>query len=215
MARTVTKQVFEYDELTPAAQEKARDWFRDMQDRSGDNSFAEPVLEEVARIADMLGIALKIDRDGEPAILWSGFYSQGDGASFEGRYAAPEKPALEAIKAEFPSELKLHAIAAELDAFQDRRRRRLVADITRNGRTNYVHPYTVDIDVFVTDDDGEESNVDDTTEKAIAAELRNFMDWIWRQLMAAYEAEREDDAIADNIRANEYEFEADGRRTRD
>lgn len=216
MPRTVTKEVFQYDELTPKAQEKARDWYRDMLDRSGDNSFAELVMEEVARIAETLGIALKTTRGGDP-VSWSGFYSQGDGASFEGRYAAPEKPALEAIKEEFPTELKLHAIAAELDAFQERYGRRLVAEITRNGRSNYVHAYTVDIDVCEQDEAADDGlvNVSPTTEKAITDEMRNFMAWIWDKLRQAYEGEREDESIADNIRANEYEFEADGRRTRD
>lgn len=214
MPRTVTKEVFQYDELTPKAQEKARDWFRDLLDRTGDNSFAEPVLEEVERVAAMLGITFKRTRGDDP-VSWSGFYSQGDGASFEGTYKAPEKSAFEAIKAEFPTELKLQAVAAELDAFQQRHGGRLVAEISRPGRSNYVHQYTVDIDVYVTDDDGEESNVDATTEKAIADELRNFMTWIWDELRQAYEGDREDESVADNIRANEYEFEADGSRTRD
>ncbi|AXQ68556.1 hypothetical protein HOU00_gp120 [Caulobacter phage CcrPW] len=216
MPRTVTKEVFQYDELTPKAQEKARDWFRDMLDRTADNEFAEPVMEEAERVAGMLGITFKPTRGGDP-VSWSGFYSQGDGASFEGRYAAPEKPAFETIKAEFPTELKLQAIAAELDAFQDRHGRRLVADITRNGRSNYVHAYTVDIDVCEQDEAADDGlvNVSPTTEKAIADELRNFMGWIWDQLREAYEGDREDETVADNIRANEYEFEADGTRTRD
>lgn len=213
MPRTVTKQVFQYDELTPAAQSKARDWFRDMLDRSGDNEFAEPVLEEAASIAETLGLDLKTTR-GE-MFRWSGFSSQGDGACFEGKYAAPASPALPAIKEEFPQEFALHALAAELDAFQERYGRRLVAELEHRG--NYSHAHSVTIDVFETDEAADDGlvNVSPATEQAIAAELRNFMNWIYRQLEAAFDGEREDSTVADNIRANEYEFEADGSRTRD
>uniref|UniRef100_A0AB74UM87 Uncharacterized protein n=1 Tax=Caulobacter phage BL57 TaxID=3348355 RepID=A0AB74UM87_9VIRU len=119
MPRTVVKQVYQYDELTPAAQEKARDWFRDMLDRTGDNGFAEPVLEDARTAAAALGVTFKAARGGDP-VSWSGFYSQGDGASFEGDYAAPEKPALDVIKATFPADNWLQALAAELDALQAR-----------------------------------------------------------------------------------------------
>lgn len=212
MPRTVTKQVFQYDELTPAAQSKARDWFRDLLDRSGDIEFASPVLDEAAAVAKTLGIELN---GGADAFRWSGFSSQGDGACFEGKYAAPAVPALPAIKEEFPQEFALHALAAELDAFQERYGRRLVAELEHRG--NYSHAYSVTIDVFETDDAADDGlvNVSPATEKAVAAELRNFMNWIYRQLEAAYDGEREDETVADNIRANEYEFEADGSRTRD
>lgn len=215
MPRTVTKQVFQYDELTPAAQVKARDWFRAMLDQSGDNDFAELFLEEAARIAETLGVTLKTDRDGAPAFYWSGFSSQGDGACFEGEYAAPASPAAPAIIEEFPHEYALHAIAVMLDGLQERYSRRLVADLVHSGR--YTNAHSVTIDVFETDEAADDGlgNVSLETEKAVAEQLRRFMGWIYGQLEAAYDGEREDSTVADNIRANEYEFEADGRHTRD
>jgi hypothetical protein len=42
---------------------------------------------------------------------------------------------------------------------------------------------------------------------------RDFMDWIYRQLEAAYEFEQKDETVAENIRANEYEFTAEGKRS--
>ena len=40
--------------------------------------------------------------------------------------------------------------------------------------------------------------------------LRDFMQWIYRQLEAEYEYQTSDEAIAENFTANETEFDADG-----
>jgi hypothetical protein len=54
----------------------------------------------------------------EPDIRWSGFSSQGDGASFVGSYShSPNSPAR--IRSEFPTDTALHAIA---DGLEQRKR---------------------------------------------------------------------------------------------
>lgn len=43
---TKTREVYTFDELTDRAKETARDWWRDREMRSGDNFFAEAVIED-------------------------------------------------------------------------------------------------------------------------------------------------------------------------
>lgn len=44
------------------------------------------------------------------------------------------------------------------------------------------------------------------------AKARTFADWIYRQLESEYEHVNSDESVAETIRANEYEFTADGKR---
>lgn len=219
MPRTVTKEVFQYDELSPAAQEKAREWFCGVLDREG-GDFAEPVIEEAQTIAGLLGVSIGVkrgraarDKANPPAIYWTGFYSQGDGACFDGTYGAPIPAASTMLRVNYPDEMGLHKIAEGLDKLQAAWGNTLVARVQQSG--HYMHSGCTDIDVSSADGDGGEAPVDDPTERLVIGYLRAFMDWIYRALEAAYEAERADDEVAAAIRANEYEFEADGRRTND
>ena len=94
--RVIQTTVYQYDELSDKAKAKARDWYRQAGD--GDNYFSESVIEDASKIAGLLGIELKqreIRTMGgntrqEPAISWSGFSQQGDGASFEGKLVSLE-----------------------------------------------------------------------------------------------------------------------------
>lgn len=75
--------LYKYDELSDEAKEKARDWYR----CGGlDYDWCDSVYEMADTAASLLGI--DIDRKGKstPAIYFSGFSSQGDGACFEGTW---------------------------------------------------------------------------------------------------------------------------------
>lgn len=83
MPETREITVYKFDELSDKAKEKAREWYRDGQ---LDYDWWEFVYEQADTAAKHLGI--DIDRKGKhtPAIYFSGFWSQGDGACFEGSY---------------------------------------------------------------------------------------------------------------------------------
>src|SRR5262245_20424073 len=91
MPREMTVQVYQYDELSDKAKAKAHDWFRE----GFESSDLDNVIDQFAEVAGWLGFELKqIDvplHNGktrkEPAIYWSGFSSQGDGACFEGNWS--------------------------------------------------------------------------------------------------------------------------------
>ena len=80
----------------------------------------------------------------KPHIYFSGFWSQGDGASFEGTYAYA-RGAARAIRAHAPKDAELHAIADALADVQRPNFYQLGADIRQSGR--YCHEYTMAIHV--------------------------------------------------------------------
>lgn len=186
--RTIT--LYQYDELSDKAKDKAREWFRRASE--GDTFWHEYVEEDAKRMATILGIS--IDGNG---ISWSGFSSQGDGASFTGTYQyRPE--AVTEIKAEAPQDTELHRIA---DVLATIGHVEPYADITRISH-QYSHPYTVRVTNAETDEDV----------SALQETLRAFMTWIYRQLEHEYEYQNSDDTVTENIRANEYTFLENGAR---
>lgn len=210
--QTVKIEIFEFDELSEPAKQKARDWYREAS--AGDNYFAESVIEDAGTIAATLGIELKntVTLTGskqrqEPAIYWSGFSSQGDGASFEGVYIY--KPgALAKIKAHAPKDSRLHTIAEDLQAVQKRYGYRLSAVIKTCGQ--YSHSGTMQIEVGYNAGTGRD--VEPGAIGTLQESLRGFADWIYAQLEQEYYYHSADAQVDESIRANEYEFLASGKR---
>lgn len=211
MTRTVEVVLYQYDELSDAAKSKARDWYREAAEHFGDMLYAEQVFDDAETIAAILGIEFNRREPGkprsQPTIWYSGFASQGDGACFEGAYAyAANAPAL--IREHAPQDATLHRIADELEALQSMHGSKITASVRQSG--HYQHSGCTDIDVTFDEEDAD--IYDHEADKALTRLLRAFMDWIYRELESAYYAELEDDNVAENIRANEYEFEASGKR---
>lgn len=225
--RTKETTVYQFDELSDRAKERARDWYRNASANDFSDYQAESVLEDAARMADLLGINLRtrtVQLMGggtrqEPQIYYSGFWSQGDGACFVGTYAY-RKGSVKAIASEAPAEwkdqqtgevkrdesnAKLNRIAQELQALQSQYFYRLTANVAHTGR--YSHEHSTTIEVY-----NGENEADEQTSEALADLLRDFMRWIYRALEAEYEYQNSDETIDENIRANEYEFDEDGNR---
>lgn len=210
--QVIEKTVFQFDELSEAAKQKALEWYR--QASQGDNYYQESVYEDAAAIGDILGIDLNQKRvplmNGshryDPCIYYSGFWSQGDGACFEGQYSY-KKGALKAIRAYAPKDAELHRIAKGLQDVQKRHFYSLVASCKHRGR--YYHSGCMNVDV--SDNRGSYRDIGDA-EAAITQLMRDFADWIYKQLENAYEWENADEQVVENIRANEYEFDENGNR---
>ena len=81
--KTIQTTVYEYDELSPEAQAKAREWYRDIPEVVD----LEFVVDEIHTTLTTLGFDVVRD-----AIHYSISYSQGDYAGFSGTYQHPEKP---------------------------------------------------------------------------------------------------------------------------
>lgn len=199
MPRTIETQVFKISELSPVAQEKARVWYRENIEFDG-----EFIIEDASNIAAILGIEFDSRAMHKPCVYFSGFWSQGDGASFEGRYSYA-KGATKAIREYAPTDKTLHRIADELQAIQRKAFYGFSATISQSGR--YYHANTMSVSV-------EHSMHDERVTADIADEIqelmRDFANWIYRQLEAEYYYQMSDDVVDEGITANEYEFDETG-----
>jgi hypothetical protein len=145
----------------------------------------------------------------EPDIRWSGFSSQGDGASFVGSYShAPNSPAK--IREEFGTDTALHAIADGLDAIQNGFRlltgHRINARITQDDN-HYVHAQTMSVTVEDAETGDELEDVE--PEEKILDLMRDFADWIYKGLEAEYDYRLSDENIDERIGCGEYQFDAE------
>ena len=203
--RVIEKEIFKYEELDDRAKDKAKDWYR--QFVFNDSCDWEFVFEDAVQAADILGINIDHRRGSrEPAIYFSGFWSQGDGACFEGSYRYA-KGATKKIREYAPQDTELHRIADELQSIQRRNFYKLCARMTHSGR--YSHSGCMDASVWHYDD--QYRDIGDA-EDDIAQLMRDFADWIYDQLEKEYEYQCSDNVVEESIIANEYEFDEDGDR---
>ena len=206
--RTIEQVVYRYNELSEEAKEKARDWYR-----SACEFDYEYVYDDFEQICEHLGIELdsKRGRTG-PAIYFTGFWSQGDGACFEGRWRYKEG-SVEAIKAWAPQDQELARIAQTLAHLQAQYDNQLVARVSHSDR--YCHEYSVTIDVdladWPVDEDGDELEVDlQEVEEAVSEALRDLMRWLYRKLEEDYEYRNSEEVVDEALEDLGYEFLEDG-----
>jgi hypothetical protein len=202
--RTETITLYTYEELSEEAKKEARAWYRRASE--GDNFFAECVIEDAVECGRILGISINTRKNSiEPAVYWSGFWSQGDGASFEGswRYA---KGSTKAIRKHAPSDTTLHGIADRL-AYAAKKTFYMVSAEVACATSHYSHSGCMQVEVRM-----EINAHNEEVEEEITQALRDFADWIYRQLEKGYEYQNSDEVVAENIIANEYEFTENGNR---
>ena len=210
MPQTIETTVYTIDELSDAATENARTWYRD---QGIHDDWYDYVYDDFETICRIIGITLQTSpvrlyeggtRD-QPHIWFRGFWSQGDGACYEGTYAHASGSA-RALRAHAPEDAELHRIADALQHAQRRNFFQLHATFKRTGR--YSHANSMEIDVERDSPTWQpiaESSDDDVTEA-----LRDLAHWLYRQLQDSYEAETSDEAVDEVIAINEWTFTADG-----
>lgn len=212
MPETIQTIVYRLDELNEAAKDRARAWFREGQ---FDHDWYEPVYDDFERICAILGIALdtcSVHLFGggtrrKSCIFFSGFYCQGDGACFEGRYAYRLKSVAD-IRAHAPNDAELHRIAIALAAVQKRNFYQLHASIKHRGR--YYHEHTMVIDV---ERNGpSDQDVAPGSDDGLAEALRDLARWLYQALEADYDYQTSDASVDDLIAANAYTFTENGQR---
>jgi hypothetical protein len=212
MPTIIETKAFTFDELSDAAKEKARDWFRE-----GDTDCDFSHLNyDFIQVGNILGIDFDTHEvrlmggksRSEANIYWSGFSSQGDGACFEGTWRL-RKESIEEIKAHAPEDKTLHDIAAQLWPMRFGLEDTLWASIKHRG--SYYHENSVSIDIGEDDlEYVENEEIDTGATDQIEEALRNFCRWMYRQLEAENDWRYSDECVDDNIEANDYLFEEDG-----
>ena len=223
---------FSFAQLSDDAKEHARDKHREY---GLYDDWHEFIFDDAVAIADMLGITIASraartmggSKVNKPEIWFSGFSSQGDGACFEGTWEPDISPEaiIARVTSHAPQDKKLHAIAesfAELSA-RCELARDVSVSVTHSGR--YYHAYSTSIDVDFSapdnvDQDNElqvmvweslckEKGMDyDTFRDDVSEVLRDFMNWIYRQLETEYEYQMSEECIDEYLSA--YTFDEDG-----
>jgi hypothetical protein len=192
-----------FNELTDDAKDKAREWWRT------DLPFdTDHITDYAADIAAMFGLDIRQTPKNSrrvPTVYWSGFWNQGDGASFDGSYKY-KAGGLKAVKAHAPKDETLHRIVQRLQEVQRRYFYGLSARAKQSGR--YYHEMTMEIAVTHWHD----HEVERDDEEEIIDCLRDFARWIYRQLEVEYDYQNSDEVVDEMLIANEYEFDEDGKR---
>ena len=210
MPRIVKTTVYELNELSEAAKERARAWYRES---CFDHDWYECVYEDFETVCGLLGVTLRTSpvplmgggtRE-TPHIFFAGFSNQGDGASFQGYYEYA-RGAARAARAYAPRDTELHAIADALAAIQWRNFYQLTADIRQRGR--YCHEYTMTIDLERDSPTGQDPTAD--AQETITEALRDLARWLYRRLERAYAYQTSEPVVDETIAVNDWAFTADG-----
>jgi hypothetical protein len=187
--RTQEINVYTLAELTGSAREKAlaklREWVSPDECR-------EFVYADVKTIGAIIGIEIT-------GISFSGFWSQGDGASFEGWYKY-KKGALKALKEYAPIDNILHDLCQRLQDLQKRYFYEITADISCNDRHMRTSG-TYDIN-------GRFCDIPDEVIDGMDQILSEFADWIYTQLESAYDYITSEERLLES--AEFYEFDESG-----
>lgn len=212
MPEVIETIVYRLDELDDAAKDKARAWYRE---GGFDHDWYDAVYADFEAICCLIGVTLRTTSvrlmsggsQQRPCIYFRGFWSQGDGACFEGSYAYARNAPTE-IRAYAPKDTDLHKIADALQAVQRRNFYQLRA-VTRH-RGHYYHEYCMDVAVeraSLTSQD-----MTDDAEDIVIEAMRDLARWLYRQLERDYEYQTSDVSVDQTIIANAYTFTGTGLR---
>lgn len=212
MPEIIETTVYRLDELSDAAKEKARAWYRE---GAFDYDWYDAVYEDFQRIAKILGIRLKTrsvrlmggGSRQEPCIWFRGFCSQGDGACWEGFYSYRKNVPAE-IRSYAPQDTTLRGIADALQAIQRRNFYQLRAEASHRG--HYYHEYCMAISVER--DSPTHQDMTPDAEDIMIEALRDLARWLYRQIEREYDYLSSDEAVDETITANDYTFTETGLR---
>jgi len=190
-----------FNELSSKAKAYARKEFVESPDYPHDGWW---VFDDFIECAKCMGIQIKAED-----IYFSGFWSQGDGASFEGTYKC-EPNAVAKIKAHAPLDQELHRIAEELTIAQVSSKfldgGSLMGATITTSRSRYTHSGTMECDIQWTTNEGDQ--YEGLTGDELIHPFRAFADWIYSQLEKQHEYYYSNEYIDEYL--NEYEFDEEG-----
>ena len=187
MPKEITKTVYLFSELSEKAQQRAIDHARNVEAECWSDFGADSTLEDAITLLRLLGFTVADD-----AISYSGFSSQGDGASFVGSWypedvqadkAREYAPADETIQAAIGYYSELAKILAGANDAGIR--------IARNLGSHYSHEYSVGFEY------GED--VPEPEHDTFRDQARDLMRWIYRNLETEYDYQTSDDTIRERL----------------
>lgn len=210
MPETVEITVYRFDELNDDSKTRARDWYRT---GAFDYPWFESRFDEFEAVCRLLGVDLRTSAvplmgggtRKRPNIFFRGFWSQGDGASFEGHYRY-RKGADADLRLQYPKDTELLGIADRITNIQRRNFYQLEATIDRRGR--YCHEYSMIIDVERSSAQGQEPTPD--ADDILREAMRDLAHWFYRGLEHEFEYLNSDEAIDAALIANDWRFTEGG-----
>ena len=198
MPKTVEVKVFKFEELSPEAKAVAiRNWSNDI-----DYNWSGLVISDIKECAMDIGIDIE-------KVYFSGFYSQGDGACFEGHIKPVNNKTNDLICPWYCKELQI--IGANLASMQEKYGNALYISVRHSGY--YCHEYSCTIDIqsdYYPNDVDDVLDITGDDEAIIIEVLREFMRWIYKCLESEYEYQTSDSVIGETLIANDYDFNVDG-----
>ena len=186
--QTKVIETYGIEELEGRAKERALDWLRE----GLDYEWWDSDFEDAKKCASILGI--RIDN-----IYFSGFWSQGDGACFDGAFAYA-KGWKKALKAYAPIDKELLRIGQELQAIQKPYFYNLSGAIDCNER------YKSTKAVFHWSDNVPDHVIDDLSQV-----FSDFAHWIYRNLEKGYEWLTSEECLLEDAKSNGWRFDESGR----
>lgn len=194
-----------FQELSDSDKQKAREAYTG--EGYLDHDWWDSIYEDAVTVGKILGIEIATrGKHDETDINFSGFWSQGDGASFAGSYRyAPD--ACAKIAEHAPENKELLRIAQQLTALQIARRvcgfEPFSATVTKSGR--YSHSGTMSVEVNSEDENDEHNEVSADLEEAVTQLMRDFADWIYTQLEAENDWLYSDECVDQYLEEKEFD----------
>ena len=186
-----------FDVLTDEQKEKAVEMVREREENSGDNFFAESVIEYYKEyVFPEYGLE---DTD----VHWSGFWCQGDGASI-----SAENVNLEKFLRKVKSLTKFRSIRHLFGTTHDGE---LSASVERNTYIRYSHENTVNgyIDTTWLDLTAKQENKVEDLEELITETVRELSRKVYVDLEEAYYEQFTSENLIGLIEANDWRFDVD------
>ena len=187
-------KTFKFDELSSEAQQKAVDQYRESDYL--DYGWHESDKEDFHSILELIGF-YNIKSE------YSGFCSQGDGASFTADYSY-KKGCLKAIKEYAPLDKELHNIVEGIIYHQKDNGYLLTCNIYKHNHF-YSHSNTMSFDWCKNGDsyfDWKNIHVEDELEQL----FKDLADWYYSNLENEYEYLNSDECIKELLISNDYDF---------
>lgn len=208
-----TVNLYEFNELSDEAKENAREWYRN---GNLDDEWWDCTFDDFHTIASALGFTIGARRNSKhPTIYFSGFWSQGDGACFEGTWKASD----------YNNE-RLVGHLGDLDKHPDAELVRiskafrelsstnpnLYGSIKHTGRYCHSHSVSISCEEWMETEDGDEDTCTAETEEYFTELSRDLMDWFYKRLKEEYTWLQSDEQVDESIQCNGYTFTVDGKR---
>jgi hypothetical protein len=176
--KTIEIKLYQFSELSEKAKEKALENFHDI---NVDYGWSDFTIEEITERLNELGF-------NEAKVMFSGFWSQGDGACFT----------CESIDFKIFLDGKYKELADSLSCY-----------ISHNWRHYFATSTTVNLESY---DEKISDDLFSSIEQDIERERERLGNMFYKELEQEYEYQTSKEAIIETIEANEYDFLESGKR---